>query len=527
MDEAGALQPLYRDPNPDALRCDEHRHLSVEDVNKIIQRTESKDKARAIITGHFQHRCNFDTYARWCFPDAFTEEFSDFHRDVIEHFEEERNTALGAPRGHGKTTLIGLGYASWLTVTRRVRYLVFISSNSDKATDFIEPLKDALQENPRLRFLYPWIDAEKVVTQGRNRMDMFDVADRTRIKATGFDTNIRGLSYKNQRPDLILLDDIEDDDRVRNPRLRRQDERKINQRILPATSRDGSVKMIGTVLHRDSLLVKKVEQWDGRIYQARGTDGTPLWPAMFDDEALQRKEKEMGSLAFKQEYMNDPTQSEDSIIKAEMFEAALDDSVSHEGLSVDRYDTAVLGVDFAYGEKQVNDKTAIIGLGEYADGSYDVFLQKTYRGLSTTEQFSRLDYMCNRLGVDDVALEKNSIHMMSKELRDYSFPYQLFWMSSTDPKGYSEEQNDDTITVGKPGLIHRLASQFECENVRVPYGSEAAMRKARDLKAELTTFALENGRMVEAGVHSDLGIALAWALELLNQRQSVGVASLS
>ena len=62
----------------------------------------------------------------------------------------------------------------------------------------------------------------------------------------------------------------------------------------------------------------------------------------------------------------------------------------------------------------------------------------------------------------------------------------------------------------------RLGTAFENGKFIIPYRTEADKVIANRLLAECTSFALSDGKLVEASVHPDIPIGLGYALELLN-----------
>ena len=76
------------------------------------------------------------------------------------------------------------------------------------------------------------------------------------VEAIGSGKKIRGRKHRNWRPDLLVLDDIENDENVRTPEQRK----KLESWFLKAVSKAGDdytdIIYIGTLLHYDSLLAK-------------------------------------------------------------------------------------------------------------------------------------------------------------------------------------------------------------------------------------------------------------------------------
>lgn len=75
-----------------------------------------------------------------------------------------------------------------------------------------------------------------------------------RIQARGAEQKLRGLKWNNKRPDLIIGDDLEGDEQVQNRDRRIKLKRWFYGALLPCLSKDGIIRLVGTILHLDSLL---------------------------------------------------------------------------------------------------------------------------------------------------------------------------------------------------------------------------------------------------------------------------------
>ena len=174
-----------------------------------------------------------------------------------------------------------------------------------------------------------------------------------------------------------------------------------------------------------------------------------------------------------------------------------------------------MGCDFAFGDRVTNDNSAYVGLGQ-KDSKNTLISIDIYKGLSIIEQFDILDRMFKTGKYGEIVMEENSIKSMSKELYNYSFKYYLIWTGTVDPaaKHHGDREFDNKRhSVGKKSMILRLATLFENGNIIIPYKTDNDREKSNRLKEELMTFALDSGKLVEVGIHADVPIGLAMALE--------------
>jgi len=511
--------------------------VSVEQVENIINSDLPRRKIIKYVQYLFSKEENIETFCRYCLPNAFTLPFAPFHHDLVTDYLKPYNTANAEPRGFGKSTLIGQGMVLWETVNKRFSYGVYCSQNHDKSVEFLEPIRKEIKQNKRLKFIYPWLSIKSLADEdGKDREDIFDISG-VRIKALSFEKNIRGMKYINQRPDRIWFDDIEDDQRVINPELRRKDYDKINKQMIPSLDPDGGViKFFGTILHHDSALVKKIKLWNGRINRACELDennnvieSTIIFPARFTKDKLEQLRRDMGTASFQSEYMNSPVDDTSAIIKRKYVESCYDESFSFD--DDEKYDIKIQGVDFAFSDRVGADSSAFLGIGKNSN-CIDLVSFFKKQGMSTLEQFDYIRYLSSINCFDDNVLEENSIGDMKKHIGDYGFPYTLFWTGAND---VAQPSSDDVFlngnvvkryVVGKNNMVKRLGAFFErnFESIRegegytfrIPYRTDSDKEKAHLLRDELCSWAFSDGKLVEIGIHPDSPIALGLALERLN-----------
>ena len=489
-------------------------------IRKIIQYVSDDDNLRQILQEVFSYPENINTFAQYFFPETVTNHIPKFHGEIYKTLFGPGNSALAAPRGHGKSSITGIIFLIFCIVNDLEKYIVYISQNHSKTVQFLDPIRHEFKNNKMLRFVYGDQTPKAARDDdGKDREDCFDVCG-CRVEAVSFEKNLRGFKYKNMRPTLIIGDDIEDDTRVLNPELRVKDKNKLNKVIIPSLDIHGRFKMIGTLLHYDSLLADKINLYKGKVYQACDHElNKILWPERFTYDILKKIKYDIGSVAFQQEYLNDPVDNTSSLIKREWVEQCFRADISHQEVTEMSFGMKTLGVDFAFSDRITADESAFLGLGEKDDFIYLLGCQKE-RGLSVNEQMDIVkDELHASNTYDDIGLEENSIKSISKDIGKWNLPITLFWTAARDPAarlkpGY--DWNGKRHTVGKINLIMRLGTAFENGQFIIPYKTEEDKRIAKLILAECTSYALSDGKLVEANVHPDIPIAMGYALELLN-----------
>ncbi|MHA1481867.1 MAG: LAGLIDADG family homing endonuclease [Candidatus Heimdallarchaeaceae archaeon] len=423
------------------------------------------------------------------------------------------------------SSVTGIIYLIFCIVNNLEKYIVYVSQNHSKTVQFIDPIRNEFKNNEMLRFVYGDLTPSKSRDEfGKDREDCFDVGG-CRVEAVSFEKNLRGFKYNNMRPTLIVADDVEDDQRVLNPDLRVKDSNKLNKVIIPSLDIKGRYKMIGTILHPNSLLTVKIKQCKGKIFQACDENmNNILWKDRFTKDILTKIKKEIGSVAFQQEYLNNPIDNTSSLIKREWVTQCFREDLSAEDIKEMQFEMKTLGVDFAFSDRVTADESAFFGLGSKDDFFYMLGSQKE-KGWSVDEQMKYIRDTLHPLNTYDlIGLEENSIKAISKDINQWNLPITLFWTSASDPAARLKPDYDWTNkrhTVGKINLIMRLGTAFENKQFIIPYKTEQDKLRADRILAECTSFALSDGKLVEAGIHPDIPIAMGYALELMNNNKVV------
>jgi predicted phage terminase large subunit-like protein len=228
--------------------------------------------------------------------------------------------AVAAPREFAKTTITSFGYVLHQICHGRRHFIIIASDTEDLASDLTGYIYLELLYNERIK-----CDFGELV---RNNwaVDDFVTLNDVRLKARGRGQRLRGLKHKQHRPDLIILDDVENDQQARSPDLVRKLLSWITGAIYPSIDAGGNLFWIGTILARKSALYTAIhseeepwKHWTRRIYRALndapgGTGVSPvqisLWPARHPVATLLEQKRLMGSLAFNREKQNNPLDEE-------------------------------------------------------------------------------------------------------------------------------------------------------------------------------------------------------------------------
>ncbi len=183
-------------------------------------------------------------------------------------------TAVAAPRGHAKSTVMSLKNVLHAALYGYKRYILLVSDTESQAVSFLDAIKYELETNELLLRDFG-AQAGKTWKTGSILLK-----NGCRIDAVGSGQKLRGRRNYQRRPDLILCDDIENDEGVRTAEQRQ----KLADWFWKAVCKSGDsytdIVVIGTILHHDSLLSNLLENpgFQSRKYRAVLADApSPLW----------------------------------------------------------------------------------------------------------------------------------------------------------------------------------------------------------------------------------------------------------
>lgn len=211
--------------------------------------------------------------------------------------KESENEAIAAPRGEAKSTLVSQLFVLWCAVCGYKKFVLIVMDSLDQAYPMLEAIKAELEFNPRLR-----CDFAEACGQGRIwQAGTIVTANAARLQAAGSGKKIRGLRHGARRPDLVVLDDIENDEQVATPEQRDKLQSWLEKTVTPlgGVGEKLDIVYIGTILHYDSVLNRmlKNEFWTAHKFKAivRWPDDMALWDKW---EEIHRNDSKKAAQAF-------------------------------------------------------------------------------------------------------------------------------------------------------------------------------------------------------------------------------------
>lgn len=161
---------------------------------------------------------------------------------------------IAAPRGEGKSTILVQLHALWRIVNGYTRYTILIMDAKEQGELMLDAVKAELETNPRLA-----MDFEQATGKGKTwNVSKIITANGVLVEVFGAGKRIRGRRFGAYRPDLVLIDDLENDQNVKSPEQRDSRELWLKRAVGNLGPPDGSMTQlyVGTLLHVDSVLAR-------------------------------------------------------------------------------------------------------------------------------------------------------------------------------------------------------------------------------------------------------------------------------
>lgn len=307
--------------------------------------------------------------------------FGEFHLDALERAKRwvfldevprEHRDAFVAPRNAGKSTIFFTILPLWAAAHRHRKFIAAFSATARQAEQHLQTFRRELETNALLAQDFPDLCRPARKARGTAEADnttMYIAKSGFVFAAHGVDTTSLGMKVGTQRPDLLVLDDIEPGEENYSPDIKEKRLGALVDSILPLNE-FARVVLVGTVTMSDSIVHDLVRStvtpenappWvDDQRFQCH------YYPALIvDDQTGERRSiwPEKWPLAylesiehtrdFKKNFMNDPMGRDGEYWVDTDFTYGTLPAVGSELLSIDPAVTS----------KSTSDETALAVIG--------------------------------------------------------------------------------------------------------------------------------------------------------------------
>jgi predicted phage terminase large subunit-like protein len=254
-------------------------------------------------------------------------------------------------RGHAKSTHFDIMIPMWLKCQepRDINLMALIGKSQDNANTLLGDLQAELQFNQR------YIDDfGQQYNAGNWTNGQFVTLDGCAFFARGRGQTPRGLRYRSNRPDYIVIDDLDDDELVQNEERVGRLTQWVKEALFGALDGGrGRFVMVGNLIGKKSVLAAICQTDSVEVSQVNAFDrqGRVSWGAKWTPEELRSMERFMGYRAFQKEMMNNPI-TEGAVFRQDWIKWK-------KMLPLSRYDRIVAYCDPSFKSGVKNDYKAI------------------------------------------------------------------------------------------------------------------------------------------------------------------------
>lgn len=187
--------------------------------------------------------------------------------------------ALGIPRGFSKTVVLKL-YCVWLILFSTRRFILIVCNTATLAENFIADVVDMLENLNIITLFGRWNAA---VEKDNASLKKFAFRGRNIILAgLGAGSSLRGLNLKFVRPDVVIMDDMQNRDEAANPDIAKERLIWMLGTLMKACSPKRCVFIfVGNMYPFEGSILRKLKhssEWMSFITGAILADGQSLWP---------------------------------------------------------------------------------------------------------------------------------------------------------------------------------------------------------------------------------------------------------
>ena len=281
------------------LHCNDVRNATT------VDRTESKSVQLARIE---RARKDYAYFVEYYFPHFAKCKCGKFQIDAANFILKNPNTkaVFKWARAHAKSTHMDVFIPLWLKCQkeRQINVMVVVGKSQDNANTLLADIQSELQFNQRYEQ-----DFGKQYNAGHWTDGEFVTKDGCAFFARGRGQSPRGLRYRDNRPDYIVIDDLDDDELCENEARVSKLTDWVKEALFGALDGGrGRFIMVGNLIGKNSVLARIAATEGVHVSQVNIYDknGEVTWKEKWTKEEVRVIEQFMGYRSFQKEYMNNP-----------------------------------------------------------------------------------------------------------------------------------------------------------------------------------------------------------------------------
>lgn len=438
-------------------------------------------------------------YIRWFeyyFPNYAKKKSAWFHKKLANAIIKNKQikALMEAYRSSGKSVHVDMGIPLYLYLVKdELKFMLLVGETEKKAKALLSGIQAQLEHNHRIKN-----DYGSKFQQGDWSEGNFVTSDGTRFMSLGFLQNPRGAREQADRPDYIVVDDVDNKRHVKNNDLMTESVDFITEDIWGCFDADDDAierfVYANNNFNKNSITNRLKEFILQKIKEAKDEDEIhyffhlrvdavkdiqtfePNWPEKTSAEYWKKKFKGMPYRSFMREYMNTHI-SEGKVFKAEWIQYT-------KVLPYDKYDAIVFYGDLSWKDEACHK--AIVALGKIKRQYHiiHIFFRQTSR--TQIAQWLYDLFEDKHLNGKSIQYIIEGLFAMSEFINDFD--------EEGDIRGYYIPVVSSKRAKGdKEGRIEGISGFFERRNT---FWNEAEKNNADQILARDTYLAFEKGAKI-------------------------------
>lgn len=304
---------------------------------------------------------------------------ADFQIEILKLLQNQQNKLISivAFRGSAKSTFCSLLLPIWsiLGIPKK-KHVVLVCQTQQKSQQVLYNIRQELEGSLLTNDFGSFNENVNQWNQYAIEIPKLGAI----ITAVSIGESIRGIRYKEHRPDLIICDDIEDVQSARVKESRDKLWQFVNGELLPTGDKNTRYIFIGNLVHEDSVMMKLINairenKLEGtyRKYPLINSDGNIAWPGKYPSklEIEKLKRTVISESDYLREYCLTIIPEGDRIIYSEDIKRYVENELAPRT----DFQFWIISVDPAVSEEHTADKTAIVIGKVYGSGDkFEIYL---------------------------------------------------------------------------------------------------------------------------------------------------------
>lgn len=368
----------------------------------------------------------------------------ELHLDLWDMMMKENRAAITAPRSFAKTTCcrnfilfcicehenIKAGKYASHGLTYAYCRIRFMSCAGDKAREILTQIRDELSENILIKTDYgefnpKMSDGDEYTVEGKVWTEKrLKTKNGVEVSAAGRGAQVRGF-----RPDLLILDDLDEDEEVLSDERMEKAFKWFDTAVYNTIDEDEyKVFCIGTILEEVSILnyIAEKPSFKHIVFRAYEEnlqqEGWEVWPSKWPHKKLQNRLADIGWRAFMSEFQALPQPSDNPLFERNWFREY--NPVSQDFLNLlNQTLYSFFWIDPAISKKDGSDYSAIVTVSVTYEHVPRIFLRSggVLRGHWTPNEILRKGihtydaFYCHEMGIETTAYQEALKYLFDDE----------------------------------------------------------------------------------------------------------------